>query len=195
MRYAGKEYRVVCTKSDTHPLQIDIAPANKSLHNLILQERKQRDKSTREIAGSITLYDMGEGNRPEILFLPPENSSLNSTELTAAEENRLRHKITMRFEEMMAQNQESTITVRPEIHRAYVANNLAEVLKEINDTLNRDDAPQSPQEEQQKNFIEREQHASAIRTQTQEYLRHRDEKYSKYGVSALQIKQLIHRDY
>lgn len=195
MRYAGREYRVVCTQSADKQLIIDIVPAESALHQLILKERQQRDGSTHEIAGSIKLYDMGEGNQPEIIFLPPENSSLNSTELTAAEENRLRHKITMRFEEMMAQNQESTITVRPEIHRAYVANNLAEVLKEINDTLNRDDAPQSPQEEQVREFKRHSNRAAQTRTQTQEYLRHRDEKYSKYGVSALQIKQLIHRDY
>ena len=191
MRYAGKEYRVVCTKSDTHPLQIDIAPANKSLHNLILQERKQRDKSTREIAGSITLYDMGEGNRPEILFLPPENGSLPAVELSAEQENRLRYKITACFNEMMAQNLESTLVVRPETRQAFVANQETQAMN----ATSTPNVPQSPQEEQQKNFIEREQHASAIRTQTQEYLRHRDEKYSKYGVSALQIKQLIHRDY
>lgn len=195
MRYAGREYRVVCTQSAEKQLTIDIVPADSALHLLILKERKQRDKSTREIAGSIKLYDMGEGNRPEILFLPPENGGLPEHELSAAEENRLRYKITARFEDMMAQNQESTITVRKEIHQAYVMDRFAKIFSSINADFKALNAPQSLQEEQNAEIKNRQIHAAATRAQTQEYLKQRDEKYTKHGVSALQIKQLLYRDY
>lgn len=195
MRYAGREYRVVCTRAADKQLTIDIVPADKALHRLILQERQQRDKSTREIAGSIKLYDMGEGNRPEILFLPPENGGLAPVELSGAEENCLRHKITARFNEMMAQNQESTITVRPEINQAYVTDICADMTGKLKDALYAADAPQSPQAEQHRILSERRKHAAATRTQTQAYLKRRDENYGKSGLCALQIKQLTRQDY
>ena len=195
MRYAGREYRVVCTKSNNQPLQIDIAPADKNLHCLILQERKQRDPSTHEIAGSIKLYDMGEGNRPEILFLPPENGSLPPVELSAEEENCLRHKITLRFNQMMEQNQDSTIVVRPEIHQAYVADICAKTLRAAQAAVDAANYPQSLAQERNRELEKRQSKALKTRAQTQEYLKRRDEKYSKHGVSALQIKQLLQRDY
>lgn len=195
MRYAGREYRVVCAQTADKQLLIDIVPADNALHRLILQERQQRDRSTHEIAGSIKLYDMGEGNRPEILFLPAENGGLTPVELSAEEENRLRYKIIARFNEMMAQNQDSTIVVRPEIHQAYVTDICADMTSKIKDALNAADAPQSPQAEQSRILSERRKHAAATRAQTTAYLKRRDEKYSPHGVSALQVKQLLYRDY
>lgn len=195
MRYAGKEYRVVCAETADKHLLIDIVPADNALHRLILKERQQRDKSTHEIAGSIKLYDMGEGNRPEILFLPPENGGLPPVELSGAEENRLRHKITARFNEMMAKNQDSTIVVRPEIHQAYITDICTDMVSKLENALNAANAPQSLQEEQNRISAERRKNAAATKTQTNEYLRHRDEKYAGSGISALQIKQLLYRDY
>ncbi len=195
MRYAGREYRVVCTKSDTKPLIIDIMPADKALHQLILQERKLRDASTKEIAGSISLYDMGEGNKPDIFFLPAEHGGLSTVELSEQEENRLRYKITARFEEMMAQNQESTIVIRPEIHQTYVTNICADMISKIKNTVNTADAPQSLREEQNRILSERRKHSAATRAQTTYYLKQRDKKYTASGLSALQVKQLLYRDY
>ena len=192
MHYLGKEYRVVCSKTpDMHTI-IDIVPADNALHRLILKERKQRSDGAQIVAGSVKLYDMGEGNRPEIIFLPPENSGLPEVELSQAEENLLRHKITARFEEMMAQNLNSTLTVRPEIHQEYVTDIINGMQKDLDDSLSADDTPQA---EQNRILSERQKHAAQTRTQTREYLRRRDEKYGKSGVSALQVKQLIYRDY
>ena len=195
MRCRGKEYRVVCSQTPDKHTFIDIVPADNALHRLILQERTQRSNATEIIAGSIKLYDMGEGNRPEILFLPPENGGLPEVELSPAEENLLRRKIILRFEEMMSQNQQSTITVRPEIHHEYIDS----IITAMNDTLDASlkaaVAPQSPAEEQSIILSNRQNHADKTKAQTQEYLRRRDEKYGKYGLSALQIKQLIYRDY
>ena len=136
---------------------------------------------------------MGEGNRPEILFLPPENGGLPEVELSAAEENRLRHKIIARFEEMTAQDRESTLSVRPEIHQAYVNGVLANALSAIDDALAASEQPQSLAEERIQQETERQKHASQTKMQTAEYLKRRDEKYGK--ISALQIKQLMQRDY
>ncbi len=191
----GHEYRVVCSQSQDNKVCIDIVPADNALHQLILKERRQRDSSTRIIAGSIKLYDMGEGRTPEILFLPPENGGLTPVELSKEQENMLRHKIAARFAQMREQNQESTIVVRPEIHREYIDKICAKMISNINISLDAADAPQSLQEERTQKFEEQQKHANVTRIQTQEYLRRRDEKYSKYGLSALQIKQLIHRDY
>lgn len=195
MRCLGKEYRVVCSQTPNKHTFIDIVPADNALHRLILQERAQRNDGAEIIAGSVKLYDMGEGNRPEILFLPPENGGLPEVKLSQAEENLLRHKITLRFEEMMAQNQQSTITVRPEIHHEYIDS----IIDAMNDTLNASlkasEYPQSPEEEQHKILSERQKRADRTREQTAEYLRRRDEKYTKYNLTSLQIKQLLHRDY
>ncbi len=192
MCYAGKEYRVVCTKSDTEPLIVDIVPADNALHQLIVKERKLRDSSTTEVAGSICLYDMGEGNKPEIMFLPPENGGLSPIELSAAQENMLRHKIIMQFEKMMAQNQKRTITVRTELHQAFTMGIIDTVSNEIDSTQKKIN---SPQEEQMHKLKLQQQKSALTRLQTSEYLKRRDEKYSKHGVLALQIKQLLQRDY
>ncbi len=195
MRCIGKEYRVVCSQTPDKHTFIDIAPADNALHQLILKERAQRNNAAEVIAGSIKLYDMGEGNRPEIIFLPPENGGLPEVELSTAEENLLRRKITLRFEEMMAQNQQSTITVRPEIHHEYV-NSIVDGMKNaLEASLQAAKAPQSPAEEQNKILAERRNRADRNRAQTAEYLRRRDEKYTKYNLTSLQIKQLLHRDY
>ncbi len=195
MHCLGKEYRVVCSQTLNKHTFIDIVPADNALHRLILQERTQRSNATEIIAGSIKLYDMGEGNRPEILFLPPENGGLPEVKLSQAEENLLRRKITLRFEEMMLQNQQSTITVRPEIHHEYIDS----IIDAMNDTLDASlkasEYPQSPEEEQHKILSERQKRADRTREQTAEYLRRRDEKYTKYNLTSLQIKQLLHRDY
>lgn len=193
MRIIGKEYRVVCSQNSKNQIFIDIVPADNALHRLILQERQQRSGDTHEIAGSVKLYDMGEGNRPEILFLPPENGGLPEVELSAAEENRLRHKIIARFEEMTAQDRESTLSVRPEIHQAYVNGVLANALSAIDDALAASEQPQSLAEERIQQETERQKHAAQTKMQTAEYLKRRDEKYGK--ISALQIKQLMQRDY
>lgn len=193
MRIIGKEYRVVCSQNSKNQIFIDIVPADNALHRLILQERQQRSGDTHEIAGSVKLYDMGEGNRPEILFLPPENGGLPEVELSAAEENRLRHKIIARFEEMTAQDRESTLSVRPEIHQAYVNGVLANALSAIDDALAASEQPQSLAEERIQQETERQKHAAQTKMQTAEYLKRRDEKYGK--ISALQVKQLMQRDY
>ena len=195
MRIIGKEYRVVCAKSANKQLIIDIAPADNALHRLILEERRQRDNEVEIIAGSVKLYDMGENNKPEIIFLPPENGGLSPVELSAAEENRLRYKIIARFNEMMAQNQQSTLTVRPDIHQKYVMDIINGMKKDVDAFLNTAEAPQSPAAEQNRILAERKKHADRTRAQTQEYLRRRDEKYAKYNLTSLQIKQLLHRDY
>ncbi|MBR1825772.1 MAG: hypothetical protein IJ770_04205 [Alphaproteobacteria bacterium] len=195
MRYAGKEYRVVCSKSDSQPLIVDIMPADNALHRLILEERKMRDASVKEIAGSIKLYDMGEGNKPEILFLPPENGSLPPVELSPEQENRLRYKIAVRFENMMAQNRESTIIVRPEIHQAYVRDITARIVSKLNAAAEAKNAPQSLQEEQERALDKRRKKSAQTRLQTAEYLKRRDEKYSRYNLTALQVKQMIQHDY
>ena len=193
MRIIGKEYRVVCSQNSKNQIFIDIVPADNALHRLILQERQQRSGDTHEIAGSVKLYDMGEGNKPEILFLPPENGGLPEVELSAAEEKRLRHKIIARFEEMTAQDRESTLSVRPEIHQAYVNGVLANALSAIDDALAASEQPQSLAEERIQQETERQKHAAQTKMQTAEYLKRRDEKYGK--ISALQIKQLMQRDY
>ncbi len=195
MRCIGKEYRVVCSKTPNKHIIVDIVPADNALHRLILKERNQRNDGTQIIAGSITLYDMGENNQPKIIFLPPENGGLPPAELSKATENLLRHKIISRFKQMKAQNQQSTITVRPEIHQEYIDDICADMLSNVNASLYAAAAPQSPQEEQYQLFVERRQRAEHTRRQTAEYLRRRDEKYTSSGTSALQIKQLIHRDY
>lgn len=195
MHILGKEYRVVCSQNSKKQTFIDIVPADNALHRLILQERQQRSQDTHEIAGSIKLYDMGEGNKPDIIFLPPENGGLAEVELSAAEENCLRHKIIKRFEEMMAQNLKSTIVVRPEINQAYVNGILNETLSALNASITDSQQPQSP--EQERIWLENQRQNKVARTkaQTQEYLKRRDAKYSSNGLLALQIKQLTHRDY
>ncbi len=195
MHCLGKEYRVVCSQTPDKHTFIDIVPADNALHLLILQERARRSYGAEIIAGSVKLYDMGEGNRPEILFLPPENGGLPEVEFSTAEENLLRRKITLSFEEMMAQNRQSTITVRPEIRHEYIDS----IIDAMNDTLDASlkasEYPQSPEEEQHKILSERQKRADRTREQTAEYLRRRDEKYTKYNLTSLQIKQLLHRDY
>ena len=57
------------------------------------------------------------------------------------------------------------------------------------------DTKPSPQEEHSRILSERRKHTAATRTQTANYLRRRDEKYSSHGISALQVKQLLYRDY
>ena len=193
MRIIGKEYRVVCSQNSKNQIFIDIVPADNALHQLILQERQQRNCDTHGIAGSIKLYDMGEGNKPEILFLPPETGGLPEVEISAAEENRLRHKIIARFEEMTAQGQESTITVRPEIHQNYVNGVLANALNVIGKTVVASEQPQSFAEYRILQETKRQKHAEQTKIQVTEYLKRRDEKYGK--ISALQIKQLLNRDY
>ena len=195
MHCLGKEYRVVCSQTPDKHTFIDIVPADNALHQLILKERAQRSDAAKIIAGSIKLYDMGEGNRPEIIFLPPENGGLPEVELSTAEENLLRRKITLRFEEMMAQNQQSTIAVRPEIHQEYVNGIVAEMKNALDASLHAAAAPQSLAQEQNKILSERRNRADRTRAQTADYLRRRDEKYTKYNLTSLQIKQLLHRDY
>ena len=195
MHIIGKKYRVVCSQTQDKHLYIDIVPADNALHRLILKERVLQNDGAEIIAGSVKLYDMGEGCKPEILFLPSENGGLEAVELSAAEENRLRYKITAKFNEMLAQNKQSTLNVRPEIHQEYAMEIINGITSKLDASLKTYDAPQSPQEEQNKLFIERRNQAARTREQTQEYLRRRDEKYGKHGVSALQIKQLIYRDY
>lgn len=195
MHCLGKEYRVVCLQTSDKKTIIDIVPADNALHRLILQERLQRDSGTEIIAGSVVLYDMGEDNKPEILFLPPENGGLPEVELSSAQENCLRHKISARFAEMMEQNLQSTLTVRPEIHREYVMNIISGINDALESSLGTTAAPQSPQEEQNRLLAERRRNARRTRTQTEAYLMRRDAKFSKYGLTALQINQLLHRDY
>ena len=194
MHCLGKEYRVVCSKTPDKRIIVDIVPADNALHRLILKERSQRNNGVQIIAGSIKLYDMGENNQPEIIFLPPENGGLPPIELSDAEENMLRHKIISRFNQMMAQNQQSTVTVRPEIHQEYVMDIINDMQNAVDLSLSAA-APQSWQEEQYQLSVKRRQRAERTRRQTAEYLRRRDEKYTASRTSALQIKQLIHRDY
>ena len=193
MHVLGKEYRVVCSQTPDMHTVIDIVPANNALHQLILQERQQRSPQLKVLAGSIALYDMGEGNKPEILFLPPEHGGLSPIELSPAEENRLRFKIAACFEEMMAKNQKSTITIRPEIHRAYVDNIVSGMVNGVEAVSG--EFPKSSAEEAIRQSSEKNQHRMRTRQQTDAYLRRRDSKYSPYNLSALQIKQLLQRDY
>ena len=193
MHIIGKEYRVVCSQTQDKHLYIDIVPADNALHRFILKQRASQSNDTEIIASFVKLYDMGEGSRPEILFMPPENGE--SVELSAIEENRLRYKIVSAFNEMMAQDKQNTLNLHPEIHKEYNMKIINGMTSASGSTLKTDNAPQSLQEEQNKLFIERRNQAARTREQTQEYLRRRDEKYGKHGVSALQIKQLIYRDY
>lgn len=135
MHCLGREYRVVCTQSPNQQVFVDIVPADNALHLLILQERQKRSGEVKEIAGSIKLYDMGEGNAPEILFLPPENGGLPEVELSGAEENRLRYLIKERFNEMMAQNATSTLEVRTEIHQKYVNGVIEDMITAVDNEL------------------------------------------------------------
>lgn len=193
MHCLGKEYRVVCTKTPEQSCQIDIVPADRALHQLVLKERLVRNKDTKILAGSIKLYDMGEGNRPEILFLPQQSGGLDYIELSPAEENKLRYQITQKFNEMMANNQNSTITVRPEIHQEYVRNIITDMAGKFNEVLNLTHTPQSVAEEAEKFGEEQRAHKEKTRQMRKAYLARRDAKYSPYHLTALQIKQLLSR--
>lgn len=193
MHCLGKEYRVVCTQTPEQGCQIDIVPSDQALHQLILKERLVQNKATKILAGSISLYDMGEGNRPEILFLPPQRGGLEHIELLPAEENRLRYKITQKFNEMMANNQSSTITVRPEIHQEYVRNIITDMASEFDAVLSRANTPQSLAEETNLRREEQARQKERTHAATAAYRANRDAKYSPYHLTALQIKQLLSR--
>lgn len=193
MHCLGKEYRVVCTQTPEQACVIDIVPADQALHQLILKERLVQNKATKILAGSISLYDMGEGNRPEILFLPPQRGGLEHIELLPAEENRLRYKITRKFNEMMANNLNSTITVRPEIHQEYVKNIITGMVNKFDEVLNTANAPQSITEETNLYREEQALQKEKTRAATAVYRANRDAKYSPYHLTALQIKQLLSR--
>lgn len=195
MHCLGKEYRVVCSKTPEKSVIIDIVPAESNLHQLVLKELQKRNSETKLIAGSISLYDMGEGNRPEILFLPSERGGLEYEELLAAEENKLRYMITRKFNDMMAQNINSTIVVRPEINQEYVNGFISNVARQLEVVRNSVDAPKSITEERNRLQEQQRLRKEKTREQTNSYLEKRDAKYSKYKLTALQIKQLLHRDY
>lgn len=195
MHCFGKEYRVVCLETADKRCVIDIVPAESALHLLVLKERQQRDEGIKIIAGSISLYDMGEGMNPEILFLPNNRGGIDFEELSAEKENQLRYKIRQKFAEMMAHNINSTLEVRPEIHQAYVDGVIASMNAQCNDMIEALDAPKSIQEEREKLFLQQKLRKEKIRAQTNAYLAKRDEKYSRYHLTALQIKQLLSCDY
>jgi hypothetical protein len=194
MHCFGKEYRVVCMETADKRCVIDIVPAGSALHLLVLKERQQRDAGIKIIAGSISLYDMGEGMNPEIFFLPNNRGGIDFKELSAEKENQLRHKIRQKFAEMMANNINSTLEIRPEIHQAYVDGVIASMNSQCNDMIEALDAPKSIAEERKKLYEERELKKARIRAERQAYLERRDAKYSPYHLTALQIKQLLGRD-
>lgn len=195
MHCLGKEYRVVCSETPEKRCVIDIVPAQSALHLLILKERQQRSEGIKIIAGSIALYDMGENVAPEILFLPSNRGGLDYGELSAVKENQLRYKIRQKFADMMAHNINSTLEVRPEIHNEYVNGIISCMAEQCNLAIEAKNAPKSIQEEREKLFLQQKLRKEKIRAQTNAYLAKRDEKYSRYHLTALQIKQLLSCDY
>jgi len=194
MRGIGREYRVVCSQTDDKQVYIDIVPAEDALHMLILQERELLKTNVKLIAGSIKLYDMGEGNVPEILFLPPENGGLPTKDLSAAEENKLRYMIKAKFKEMQSKGLSSTLSVRADVMQKY----LSGIVNKLNMQVENIDNlrfPRSAAEEREQAEERRQRSALLLKQQKSEYLRRRDEKYREYNTLPLKIKQLIQRDY
>ena len=214
-----KKYKVVCTKSQFSGEQyIDIAPAEGVIHDQILYSRVQLHKQTEtyllsKVMSSIYLSD---DNGDISVEFPKSQTAENTPEYKKEQrlKDLLEPQIIRQYKDMRAAGNNSTLQIC-DINEMYALDEYEDIayapyddfddvsLQAMEKSANLRErlkhtetpTPQSPQEEQAQITRERKNHSAHTREQTQEYLRRRDEKYSKYNLTSLQIKQLLHRDY